>query len=102
MDTNALKQTSLRLREKLEFYRHQDPAASLLLTSLEGLMSRAEQHEICTPMEPREIPGYRIFTETNLQKYTDLEAAYTNFYMELTQGRETEIYRIIRERMKKR
>lgn len=102
MNTNTLKQASLRLREKLEFYRHQNPAAGALLDSLEGLMSRAERQGIRTPMEPREIPGYRIFTETNLQEHTDLEAAYTNFYMELTQGRETEIYRIIRERMNKR
>jgi hypothetical protein len=102
MNKDALKSTAKELRDKLDFYVQKDAAAAHLLAALQILLSKAELEQIEEAMEPRDIPGYKIFTETNLQEYTDLEAAYTNFYMELTQGRESEIYKIIRDRMNKR
>lgn len=100
MDINALKAAAQDLREKLEYYKLKDPAALLLLTDLQSLLLRAEEGKIHSPVEARDIPGYRLFTETNLQSYEDLEAAYTRFYMELTEARQSEAYRLLAAKMK--
>ncbi|QJI43975.1 hypothetical protein HKK52_24440 [Pseudomonas sp. ADAK2] len=101
MNINALKAAAIKLRDKLDFYKSHDPDASILLLDLEGLLSRAERGQITEMVEPRDIPGYKLFTETSLQSYKDLEAAYTDFYMELIEGRETEAYKILVAKMTK-
>ncbi|ALU62894.1 hypothetical protein [Pseudomonas syringae] len=101
MDVKALRAAATTLRDKLEFYKRRDPDALILLLSLEGLLSRAEQGQITQMVEPREIPGYKLFTETRLQLYKDLEAAYTDFYIELIEARETEAYKILAAKMAK-
>lgn len=101
MDVKALIVAATTLRDKLEFYKRRDPDASILLLDLEDLLSRAEQGQITKMVEPRDIPGYKLFTETSLQSYKDLEAAYTDFYMELIEGRETEAYKILQAKMAK-
>ncbi len=52
-------------------------------------------------VESRDIPGYKLFTETSLQSYEDLEAAYTDFYIELIEARETEAYKMLAAKMAK-
>ena len=101
MDVKALRVAAITLREKLEIYKRCDPDASILLLQLEGLLSRAEQGQITKMVEPRDIPGYKLFTETRLQSYKDQEAAYTDFYMELIEGRETEAYKMLAAKMAK-
>ena len=63
--------------------------------------SRAERGQITEMVESRDIPGYKLFTETSLQSYEDLEAAYTDFYIELIEARETEAYKILAAKMAK-
>ncbi|WP_134943237.1 hypothetical protein, partial [Pseudomonas syringae] len=74
MNINALKSAAIKLREKLDFYKIHDPDASILLLDLEDLLFRAERGQITEMVEPRDIPGYKLFTETRLQSYKDLEA----------------------------
>lgn len=101
MDVKALRVAAIMLRDKLEFYKQRDPDVSILLLTLDMLLCRAEQGEITEMVEPRDIPGYKLFTETGLQSYKDLEAAYTDFYMELIEGRETEAYKMLAVKMAK-
>ncbi|PPS24644.1 hypothetical protein BVY11_26885, partial [Pseudomonas amygdali pv. morsprunorum] len=101
MDVKALKVAAATLRDKLEFYKHRDPDASILLSNLESLLCRAEQGQITEMVEPRDIPGYKLFTETNLQTYGDLEKAYADFCLELTEVRETDAYRMLAAKMAK-
>ncbi|PBP93987.1 hypothetical protein CCL17_25325, partial [Pseudomonas congelans] len=69
MDVEALRMAATTLRDKLEFYKHRDPDASILLLDLEDLLSRAERGQITEMVESRDIPGYKLFTETSLQSY---------------------------------
>ncbi|RMS97126.1 hypothetical protein ALP58_100687 [Pseudomonas savastanoi] len=102
MNVKALKVAATTLRDKLEFYIHRDPDASILLLNLDMLLCRAEQGEITEMVEPRDIPGYKLFTETNLQAYGDLEKAYADFCLELTEVRETDAYKMLAAKMAKR
>ncbi len=101
MNINALKSAAIKLREMLDFYKIHDPDASILLLDLEDLLFRAERGQIIEMVEPRDIPGYKLFTETRLQSYKDLEAAYTDFYIELIEARETEAYKMLAAKMAK-
>ncbi|WP_116826992.1 hypothetical protein [Pseudomonas syringae] len=101
MDVRALKVAATTLRDKLEFYKHRDPDASILLLNLDMLLCRAEQGQITEMVEPRDIPGYKLFTETNLQSYGDLEKAYADFCLELSEVRETDAYKMLAAKMAK-
>ncbi|NAT15874.1 hypothetical protein CU666_17840 [Pseudomonas syringae pv. actinidifoliorum] len=101
MNVDALKSAAEKLRKLIEFYRDIDAAASILLSELGGLLDLAERGQITKLVEPRDIPGYKLFTETRLQSYKDLEAAYTDFYIELIEGRETEAYKMLAAKMAK-
>lgn len=101
MNVDALKSAAEKLRKLIEFYRGIDAAASILLSELGGLLDLAERGQITKLVEPRDIPDYRLFTETRLQSYKDLEAAYTDFYIELIEGRETEAYKMLAAKMAK-
>ncbi|EPN30360.1 hypothetical protein A244_38730 [Pseudomonas syringae pv. actinidiae ICMP 18807] len=101
MNVDALKSAAEKLRKLIEFYRDIDAAASILLSELGGLPDLAERGQITKLVEPRDIPGYKLFTETRLQSYKDLEAAYTDFYIELIEGRETEAYKMLAAKMAK-
>ncbi|PIO92036.1 hypothetical protein CBI55_21910 [Pseudomonas syringae] len=102
MNIRALKVAATTLRDKLEFYKHLDPDASILLSNLESLLCRAEQGQITEMVEPRDIPGYKLFAEANLQSYGDLEKAYADFCLELTEVRETDTYKMLAAKMAKR
>ncbi|RMN67471.1 hypothetical protein ALQ55_100697 [Pseudomonas savastanoi pv. savastanoi] len=102
MNVKALKVAATTLRDKLEFHIHRDPDASILLLNLDMLLCRAEQGEITEMVEPRDISGYKLFTETNLQAYGDLEKAYADFCLELTEVRETDAYKMLAAKMAKR
>ncbi|WP_122723480.1 hypothetical protein [Pseudomonas viridiflava] len=84
MNVDALKTAAEKLRKLIEFYRGIDAAASILLSELGGLLDLAERGQITKLVEPR-----------------DLEAAYTDFYIELIEGRETEAYKMLAAKMAK-
>lgn len=102
MDVKALRVAAIMLRDKLEFYKQRDPDVSILLLTLDMLLCRAEQGEITEMVEPRDIPGYKLFTETNLQAYGDLEKAHADFCLELSEVRETDAYKMLAAKMAKR
>ncbi|UPT37292.1 hypothetical protein [Pseudomonas amygdali] len=83
MDVKALRVAAITLREKLEIYKRCDPDASILLLQLEGLLSRAEQGQITELVEPRDIPGYKLFTETRLQ-FEDMDYELARAIMDVS------------------
>lgn len=101
MNTSTLKQAALDLREKLEFYKSKDLAALSLYEQMKPLIIDAENGMIHEKLEPRDIPGYKLLADTDLQQYDDLSKAYSKFYVELTDGRNTKTYQAIQEMKKK-
>ena len=101
MDILALRQTAIELRKQLERYKEKEPAALALYQHMEQLISAAERGEITSQVEARDIPGHRIMDESNLRKYRDLSEAYSNFYVELIEGRGSDTLKMIEEIMKK-
>lgn len=101
MDILALKQTAIELRKQLELYKEKEPAALALYGQMEHLISAAERGEINTQVEARDIPSHRIMDESNLRKYRELSDAYSNFYVELIEGRGSDTLKMIEEIMKK-
>ncbi|MCK8656530.1 hypothetical protein [Pseudomonas umsongensis] len=101
MDILALKQTAIELRKQLELYKEKEPAALALYGQMEHLISAAERGEINAQVEARDIPGHRIMDESNLRKYRELSDAYSNFYVELIEGRGSDTLKMIEEIMKK-
>jgi hypothetical protein len=101
MDTLALKQTAAELRKQLETYKEKEPAARALYAEMENLISAAERGDIHTEIEARDIPGQRIMDESNLREYRELSTAYSNFYVELIDGRGSDTLKMIEEIMRK-
>lgn len=101
MDIQALRQTAIELRRQLERYKEKEPAALALYQHMEHLISAAERGEITSQVEARDIPGHRIMDESNLRKYRDLSEAYSNFYVELIEGRGSDTLKMIEEIIKK-
>lgn len=101
MDMLALKQTAMELRKQLDSYKEKEPAALTLYEQMQYLISAAERGEINTQVEARDIPGHRIMDESNLRKYRELSDAYSNFYVELIDGRGSDTLKMIEEIMKK-
>lgn len=101
MDMQALKQTAIELRKQLELYKAKEPAALALYGQMESLISAAERGEINTEVEARNIPGHRIMDESNLRNYRALSVAYSNFYVELIDGRSSDTLKMIENIMKK-
>lgn len=59
INLDSLERSAIQLRNLLERYQHQAPAAALLLRELNGALERAAKREITAPMEARDIPGHR-------------------------------------------
>lgn len=100
MNLKALKLAATQLRSMLEHYQHQEPAAAMLLRELEGLINRALRKQITVPMEARDIPGHRYFSETPLGAYRDLEQLFASFYVELIDGRSSKAFQMLQAKMK--
>jgi len=66
MNTETLKQKSLKLRLIIDSLKAQVPAAMKLSVELEPLLKAVDQERIRTPMEWRDIPGHYLFTEEGL------------------------------------
>lgn len=92
MNRDALALSAKNLRAALVHYQDHERAAALLLQALEALIERALKQEIIVPMEPRDVPGHRYFTETSLGAYRDLEEAYASFYMQLIDGQNSKAF----------
>jgi hypothetical protein len=101
MDIQALRKAAIELRNQLELYKAKEPAALALYQHMEHLISAAERGEITSQVEARDIPGHRIMDESNLRKYRDLSEAYSNFYVELIEGRGSDTLKMIEEIIKK-
>lgn len=99
MNLDALKLAAIKLRSLLEQHEYDEPAADLLLQALSGLIEQAANHQITSPMEPRDIPGHRYFTETPLGGYHELEHAFATFYIELIDGRSSKAFQKLEAKM---
>ncbi|MNM46965.1 hypothetical protein D3C81_579220 [compost metagenome] len=94
MNTEALKQKSLKLRMIIDSLKAKGPAAMKLSVELEPLLNAADQQLIRSPMKWRDIPGRYLFTEEGLQQYADLEHAFAEFRIELTGGESPTLARL--------
>lgn len=99
MDTQALKEAAIELRKHLELYKEKESAARLLYAEMENLISAAERGEINTQIEAGDIPGHRIMDESNLRGYRELSSAYSKFYVELIDGRDSDTLKTIQKIM---
>ncbi|MEG1039399.1 MAG: hypothetical protein RSE94_05705 [Pseudomonas sp.] len=97
----TLKATAKALREHLETLKDNNPDAKAMLNILRDLLLKVEGNEIQTPMEPREIPGYRYLAETNLQDDRKLSELFANFYMALIDGQEWSSFKLFQAKYKK-
>lgn len=101
MNVLALKDAAIELRRQLNLYKFTDSAAMVLYDQLESLITVAERGGILQKMEAREIPGHRIMEDSSLRGYRELSEAYSNFFVELNGGRNTEAFKELQELIKK-
>jgi len=94
MDSEKLKEKTLKLRSAIDALKAKDPAVTQLDLELSPLMDRAERGQIRTPLEWRDIPGRYLFTEHGLQQYAELELAFAEFKIELTGGESPTLLRL--------
>ncbi|WP_263260606.1 hypothetical protein [Pseudomonas sp. RIT-PI-S] len=99
MNSLKLKSTATKLRHILDKYSAFEPVAVVLKAQLQDLLDNAERGGILSDVEIRDIPGYKVLTETTLQGHSDLSEAYAAFYIELTGG-ESEALRVFKLRHK--
>ena len=96
MNILSVKDTASRLEDLLRRYAATDVEAQSLLSTLSALIVDARSGRITHPLEWRDIPGSRSFTEGGLGKYGDLETAFADFRIEITGG-ETPVLRDLRQ-----
>ncbi|MGB5955900.1 hypothetical protein [Pseudomonas sp.] len=94
MNTETLKQKSLKLRVVIDSLKDQVSEAMQLSIELEPLLKAADQKLVSMPMEWRDIPGRYLFTEGGLQQYAELEHAFAEFRIELTGGESPTLRRL--------
>jgi hypothetical protein len=99
MNLDALKLAAIELRSLLQQHQNEEPAAASLLRSLSGLIEQAIEQQITSPMEARDIPGHRCFTETPLGAYHEIEQAFAAFYIELIDGRSSKAFQMLQAKM---
>ncbi|MBO9661450.1 hypothetical protein [Dokdonella sp.] len=85
MDKLALKSAAEKFERELAKIGGDPEAVSLRAATL-PLIDAAKAGRIEAPLQWREIPGARLFSEGNLRRYGDLEGAYSAFRVELTGG----------------
>ena len=99
MNTEALKIAALKLEEALVLIKENDQTANTLYIQLEKLIKAAITESILQNMEPRDVPGHRLFDESHLQNNKNLRTAYSNFYIELIGGCEWEVFKMLQKAM---
>lgn len=95
MNPLLLAKSAEKLEQILRHYLTFDREVLRLFDALSRLISDARTGRILGPMEWRDIPGGYDFTEGGLGKYSDLEAAYAEFKIEITGG-ESPVLRSLR------
>lgn len=95
MNQLLLVSSAEKLEKLLLKYSITDVEVRGLSDALSRLISDARTGKILVPMEWRDIPGRYNFTEGGLGKYSDLEAAYSEFKIEITGG-ESPVLRTLR------
>lgn len=86
MDKIALREASDRLDKLLRLYSPSNKNADLLYRQLSHFIFDASAGAIELPIDLRQIPGGRIFDETDLRDLPGLESAFAKFKRRLTGG----------------
>lgn len=84
MNTGQIQELAARLERVLETHAVHDNEVRQLQGELSILIGRAKSGLAFSPMEWRDIPGGRCFTEGGLRKYRNLEEAFAEFRLEIT------------------
>lgn len=86
MDRIKLKESADRLDKLLLLYSPFNRNADLLYQNLSQFMTDAIEGVIESPIDFRQIPGGRLFDESDLRDLPGLSDAYTTFRFRLTGG----------------
>lgn len=100
MDKAALKSTAENLQRELAALGS-DPEVEALRGAMAALVDAAKNGRIEAPLQWRDIPGGRLFSEGSLRRYSALESAYSAFCIELTGG-ESDVLRGLKAEMQAR
>ena len=94
MNKEILKIKATELERLLSNYSKSEGEALELLNMLSTLIDDSKLMKVVSPMEWRDIPGSRFFTEGGLAKFSDLEKAFADFRIELTGGEPSALSRL--------
>ena len=72
--------------ESLKLIAQGEAEVAQFFNSISDLIERAKRGDLRDPVEWRDIPGARFFSEGTLRKFRNLEAAYAKFQIEATGG----------------
>lgn len=86
MNKIILKQRASELKEIGERYASENGEAKKFLNLMMSLIDQAISEKISAPLTWSDIPGALYFSEGTLQKFPELENAYSKFCIELTGG----------------
>jgi hypothetical protein len=86
MNQELLKQAALELDELLRKYAPIHDDAAKLQRAVEGCVRDALAGLMQVPVHWQDIPGGRLFDETNLRQCDGLQSAYAHFKIQATGG----------------
>jgi hypothetical protein len=82
----SLKDTADRLDALLRLYSKSNQQVEILYRQLSSFISDASSGKIKSPVDLRQIPCSRMFTETDLPALPGLEDAFAKFKLEVSGG----------------
>ncbi|BDU37422.1 hypothetical protein [Vibrio nigripulchritudo] len=84
MNQIAIQNKAKVLWRLLKKYSEHDDLAMQAFHTLKSILEKAQAGEITSPLKWDEIPCGYMFVEKGLGKYRDLESAYADFKVEVT------------------
>lgn len=94
MNKELLRTKAIKLEGFLSSYSKREAEASELFQMLSILIEDAKSMSVNDPMEWRDIPGGRLFSEGGLCAFSDLEQAFSEFRIEMTGGESPALKRL--------
>lgn len=97
MDQIRIQEAAIGLRDLLYKYAVVEKESDFLHSGLGKLISDALSKKIIEPLDTRDVPGGRMFDESDLRKHRDLEEAFVKFTIEITGGEDSLIRSVARQ-----
>lgn len=100
MNQHRLQASALKLKNILQQYSSFNEAVEGLSIALQSYIEPALTGSVLAPLDWRDIPGARSFSDGALVQYRDLEEAYDEFKIEITGGASPELQRYLAKQPK--